>query len=64
MNRESVILTIRNMKDIEKLNQSTVKYINIDIKNINMDVIKYLKDNGSSFLYSEYKPSVSYMCNK
>jgi len=53
MNRESVILTIKDMDDIDKLNDSFVKYINIDIRNVNKDVINYLKSNGSKYLYSE-----------
>ena len=53
MNRESVILTIRNMKDIKKLDNSNIKYINIDIVNIDKEVISYLKDNGKNYLYAE-----------
>ena len=53
MNRESIILTIKNMDDINKMNKDNVKYINIDIKNVDVDVINYLKNNGHNYLYSE-----------
>ena len=53
MNRENVILTIKNMEDVKKLNEDNVKYINLDIKNINADVINYLKNNGQNYLYSD-----------
>lgn len=53
MNRDSIILTIKNMEDIQKIEKSNVKYLNIDIVNIDKEVINYLKDNGDSYLYAE-----------
>ena len=53
MNRENVILTIRNMEDIKKLENSNIKYINIDIANINKEVIAYLQEKGNGYLYAE-----------
>ena len=52
MNRENIILTIRNMDDINKINKKT-KYLNIDIVNVDKNVINYLKEKGKKFLYSE-----------
>ena len=42
------------MDDIKKLKETpSVKYINIDIYNPNLEVIYYLIDNGSKYSYSE-----------
>lgn len=53
MNRESIIVTIKDMNDIKKLKKSNVRYINIDIKNIEPEVIEYLKKQGQNYLYAE-----------
>lgn len=53
MNRDSIILTIKNMTDIDKLNDSNIKYLNIDITTVNKEVLDYLKKNGQNYLYTE-----------
>jgi len=53
MNRENVIITIKNMNDIKKLEEPSIKYINIDISKIDKEVISYLKNNGKKYLYAE-----------
>ena len=40
MNRESIIITLNNYEDLEKINNNT-KYININITNIDNKVITY-----------------------
>lgn len=53
MNRDNIILTIKNMEDIKKIKNSKIKYLNIDIVNVDKDVINYLKNNGKKYLYAE-----------
>ena len=53
MNRENIIQVIKNMSDIKKLKNSNVKYINIDIKNSDENVINFLKEFGQEYLYAE-----------
>jgi len=53
MNRESIVLTIKNKNDLRKLNNSDIKYLNIDITNIDKNIIDYLKGNGKNYLYAE-----------
>lgn len=53
MNRESIILNIHNMDDINKLKNSNIKYLNLDIEKIDNEVINFLKENGHNYLYSE-----------
>ena len=53
MNRENIILTIKNINDIKKLKNSNIKYINIEITNVDFEVIDYLKKYGQDYLYAE-----------
>lgn len=49
-----LIMTIRNMQDIEKLKtKSTVKYLNLDITSPNLEVLYYLVDHGQKYSYAE-----------
>ena len=42
------------MEDIKELNKTpSVKYVNIDITNPNLDVIYYLIENGKDYSYSD-----------
>ena len=51
-NKSSLIVSISNIKDIEKITKDT-KYINIDITNYNHDIIAYFQEHGDNFMYSE-----------
>ena len=52
--KSPVIMNISTMEDIKKLkNTPTIKYLNIDIKNPNLEVIYYLIENGQKYSYSE-----------
>ena len=51
-NKSSIIQTIINFSDIDKINKDT-KYINIDITNPNTDIINYFIKNGNNYLYSD-----------
>jgi len=53
MNRETIILTIKDINDIKRLKNSNIKYINIDILNIDTETLNYLKENGQNYLYAE-----------
>lgn len=47
-------MNINNMDDIKKLETTpTIKYLNIDIMNPNLEVIYYLIDHGQNYSYSE-----------
>lgn len=48
-----MVLTIRKLSDIDLLKDKSIKYINIDIKKVNSDIINYFIDNGKDYLYSE-----------
>lgn len=49
-----IIYSVSSMEDINKLKElDSVKYINLDITNPNLEVIKYLIDNGGSYSYSD-----------
>ena len=50
--KSSYVVYIKDMSDIDKINDDT-RYVNIDITNINYDVIKYFKENGSYYMYSD-----------
>lgn len=53
-NRSPLIMSISTMEDIKELkNTPSVKYINVDISNPNLEVIYYLIDNGKEYSYSE-----------
>lgn len=52
--KSPMIMQISKMEDIKKLKESnTVKYINLDITNPNLEVIYYLIDNGENYSYSD-----------
>lgn len=52
--KSPIILSISSMEDIKKLKESkTVKYINLDITNPNLEVIYYLIDNGKFYSFSD-----------
>ena len=53
MNRRDMVFTIKSMSDIDILKEKNIKYINIDIKKVNSDIINYLINNGKDYLYSE-----------
>lgn len=53
MSRGNVIVTIQNTGDIKKLEQKNVKYVNININNIEDKVISFLKEYGQNYLYAE-----------
>ena len=47
-------MNITNMDDIQKLKETpSIKYINIDIMNPNLEVLYYLIDQGQKYSYSE-----------
>ena len=47
-------MIIKNMEDIKHLeNTPSIKYINLDIMNPNLEVIYYLLKNGKNYSYSE-----------
>ena len=51
---KEIMIDITNMQDIQKLNQNqSIKYINLDIENPNLEVIYYLLENGSNYSYAE-----------
>ena len=53
-NNSQLIMNITSMNDIEKLKQiPTIKYINLDIVNPNLEVIYYLIDHGQNYSYAE-----------
>lgn len=52
--KSPMIMQISTMEDIKKLKESkTVKYVNLDITNPNLEVIYYLIDNGEKYSYSD-----------
>ena len=52
--KSPMIMQISTMEDINKLKKSeSVKYINLDITNPNLEVIYYLIDNGEKYSYSD-----------
>ena len=53
MSRESIILTLNDISDINKLKDSNIKYLNININLVDKEVIDYLKQYGQNYLYSE-----------
>ena len=52
MNRESIIITINRYEDLEKIDDN-IKYINLNIKNIDKKIIEFLKENGKNYYYSD-----------
>lgn len=52
MNKESIIVTIDSIKDIEKIISDT-KYINISVDKVGSDVLDYFLINGKDYLYSD-----------
>ncbi len=54
MNRDSIILTVKSMNDIEKLKYNNkIKYLNIDLIDIDKEAILYLKEKGKKYLYAD-----------
>lgn len=52
MNSDSIIVNIKNKKDIEKITPDT-KYINLSIESVNNEVIDYFLLNGINYSYSD-----------
>ena len=52
MNKESIIVNIESIKDIEKIGKDT-KYINLSIDKVGSDVVDYFLVNGGNYLYSD-----------
>ena len=51
---KDIIIEISTMEDIKILKENkNIKYINLDILNIDLEVIYYLLENGEKYLYSE-----------
>jgi hypothetical protein len=50
----SLVMVLRNSEDCKKLEHSIIKHINIDIKNPDVGVIKYLLDSKYKYLVSDY----------
>lgn len=51
---EQIMINISTMNDIEKLKKNNhIKYINLDIEDVNLDVIYYLLENGQDYYYTE-----------
>lgn len=49
-----MIMSISTMEDIKKLKENpTVKYINLDITNPDLEVIYYLVENGKKYFYAD-----------
>lgn len=53
MDKKSVVFYVRDMDDIKKLKNSSYKYLNLDLKTIDRDVVDYLISNGKDYLYGE-----------
>lgn len=52
MNNSDIVVTIRNMKDIDNITNNT-KYINLSIDSISCDVIDYFLLYGKDYSYSD-----------
>ena len=52
MNGTDIIVNIKGMKDIDKINENT-KYINIDVQEVGSDVIDYFLLNGMNYSYGD-----------
>jgi len=52
MSSADVIISIKTIKDIEKITKNT-KYINLSIDNVDMEVIDYFLLNGQKYSYSD-----------
>ena len=51
---KEIIMNITNMEDIKELEKKeTIKYINLDIKNPDLEVICYLIEHGEKYSYSD-----------
>ena len=52
-------MNIKTMDDIQKLkNTPSIKYINLDIMNPNLEVIYYLLENGENYSYSDLSEEI------
>lgn len=52
MKENSYIYDIVDLSDCQKIDNS-VKYVTIDIKNVNMEVVSYLVNHGKNLLYAD-----------
>lgn len=62
MDKKRVVLNVKDMDDIDKLKDSSYKYLVIDLKNVSREVIEYLVNNGNKYLYS-FKALDKSSCN-
>ena len=58
MNKDNIIVTINNIKDIGKINKNT-KYVNLCIDNVDVELINYFLINGKDYLYSDSYNSIN-----
>ena len=53
-NSTSLIANVQNLEEARKVTtDEEVKYINIDIEKATIELLIYLEENGSRFLYSD-----------
>ena len=53
-NKSPLIMSISTMEDIKTLESTpSVKYLNVDITNPNLEVVYYLLDNGENYSYAD-----------
>lgn len=50
--KDRVIYDIDSLSDCKSLDKS-IKYVTVDIKNVDIDVISYLVNNGNNYLYTD-----------
>lgn len=59
-NKHPLVLTIRNIDDLNLLKQSNnTEYINLDLDSPCREVIEYLKENGKNYYYSDCINSIN-----
>ncbi|MBQ4031367.1 MAG: hypothetical protein II625_06400, partial [Bacilli bacterium] len=51
---DSLVMLVRDKDDCKKLEDTNIRHVNIDIKDVNVDVIKYLLDSNNKYLVSDY----------
>lgn len=51
---DSLVMLVRDKDDCNKLEDTDIRHVNIDIKDINVDVIKYLLNSNNKYLVSDY----------
>jgi hypothetical protein len=52
--RSSLVMVLKNVMDCKKLEHSIIKYINVDIANPDVEVIRYLLDCNDKYLIADY----------